>query len=134
MLGLKVTTYTQLPPPPLLILLGFFLSSSSISVCLICLPDGITNILNPEYSLSITMPFKQDCYACPFVIITGKKGPRDAQIGPPRCQTYSFMPIFCEMAALLPDDWSVAPAKTMTPPLARWFKLARQAQIPRLQS
>lgn len=67
-------------PPPLLIL-DLSSPSSSISVCLICLPDDVTNILNPEYSVSVTMPFSnQDCRVCPFIIIIGKKGPRDAQI------------------------------------------------------
>ena len=68
-----------LPPPPLILDLSS--PSSSISVCLICLPDDVTNILNPEYSVSVTMPFSnQDCRVCPFIIIIGKKGPRDAQI------------------------------------------------------
>lgn len=103
-------------PPPLLIL-DFSSPSSSISVCLICLPDGITNILNPEYSLSVTMPFSnQDCCACPFVIIIGKKGPRDAQIDHlgasliPLCPTVKWQPYYL---------------MTMTPPLARWFLATR---------
>lgn len=80
MLGLRVTTYTHCLPPPLLIL-DFSSLSSYIFVCLMCLPDGIADILNPEYSVSVSMPFSnRDCCACPFVIIIGKKGPRDAQI------------------------------------------------------
>lgn len=100
MLGLRVTTYTHCLPPPLLIL-DFSSLSSSIFVCLMSLPDGITDILNPAYSVSVSMPFSnQDCCACPFVIIIGKKGPRDAQIDHlgarliPLCPTVRWQPYY----------------------------------------
>ena len=100
MLGLRVTTYTHCLPPPLLIL-DFSSHSSSIFVCLMSLPDGITDILNPECSVSVSMPFSnQDCCACPFVIIIGKKGPRDAQIDHlgarliPLCPTVRWQPYY----------------------------------------